>query len=160
MAASAVGYVVADWFAASAAAEVIGGAVAVGLADAGVAAGLALTASSVVVSGAGLVLGQIAGSLVTSAFGGGGGGGANTAIGQSGGGSVAGGGTPSSVSAAQAQGLLINVTSNVEQIPVIYGSRKVGGPMAFIELSPSTTEYLNLIVVVSEGDAICPGLPA
>jgi hypothetical protein len=98
-----------------------------------------------------MVAGQIAGSLVSSAFSGGNGS-SNSGIGQASGGSAGGGGTPASVSSAQAQGLLINVTSNVESIPVIYGTRKVGGSIPFIQLSEGATQYLNIIVVAGEGE--------
>jgi hypothetical protein len=151
MAASAIALVVSEVFAASVAAEAIAGVVAVGLFEAGVSAGLALVASEVVIAGVGMVAGQIAGSLVTSAFSGGAGD-SNSGIGQASGGSAGGGGTPASVSSAQAQGLLINVTSNVESIPVIYGTRKVGGSIPFIQLSEGATQYLNIIVVAGEGE--------
>lgn len=139
MAGLLVGFLVSDLIGSAVAAEVV-------LAGFAIESGALIASASFIGGAAGLVAGQVASALI------GGGGNANTAIGQVGGGSVAGGGTPSSVSAAQAQGLLINVTSNVEQIPVIYGSRKVGGPMVFIELTPNVTEYLNLIVVVGEGE--------
>ena len=43
-------------------------------------------------------------------------------------GSVVGGGAaPASVSAAAAQGVMLNSSSTVESLPLVYGQRKVGG---------------------------------
>lgn len=151
MAGAAVGLIVGEIFAASAVAEAVGGAVALGLYGAGASAGLALTASSVVVGGLGFVAGQLAGSVVNGAFGGGNSN-SNGGIAQSGGGSAGGGATASSVSQSLSQGLLLNVASNVEPIPVIYGTRKVGGALPFIELSAGGTDLLNIIVVACEGE--------
>jgi len=36
---------------------------------------------------------------------------------------------------AEARGALVNKQSNIEQIPVIYGTRRVGGTIVFVETS-------------------------
>lgn len=58
----------------------------------------------------------------------------------------------SQLSAYEKRGLLVNVSSNVEQIPVIYGSRRVGGARVFVCTSGASNEYLNLVIVLGEGD--------
>lgn len=52
-----------------------------------------------------------------------------------------------------ARGLLLNSSGNVAPIPVIYGARRVGGPWALPPtVSGSGNTYLNMIVVLSEGE--------
>ncbi|NVO07728.1 MAG: hypothetical protein HXX19_18210, partial [Rhodoferax sp.] len=61
-------------------------------------------------------------------------------------------GDPSaSVNEALATGLLLNTSSNVAGIPVIYGSRRVGGTRVFVGVSGANNEYLHLVVVLAEG---------
>ena len=131
MAGSVVATVVIDWFAESAIAEAIGSFVAVGLSEAGVAAGTSLLASSLVVGAAGLAAGAVAGGLVSEAVG---------------------SGSAASVSAARAQGLLINSSSTVEALPVIYGTRKVGGTRCLCEVSGDKNEYLHIVLALCEGE--------
>jgi len=50
-----------------------------------------------------------------------------------------------------AQGYLLNKQSNNEPIPVIYGSRLVGGTIVFIEVTGDSNEYLHLVIVLCEG---------
>lgn len=52
----------------------------------------------------------------------------------------------------QAQGALINKQSNNAHIPVIYGTRKVGGVRVFIEVSGNDNQYLYGAIVLSEGE--------
>lgn len=55
--------------------------------------------------------------------------------GDDGGGSGGAGPQASSISAQRAQGVLINVASNIEPVPVVMGFRRVGGIRAFIDVS-------------------------
>ena len=50
-----------------------------------------------------------------------------------------------------AKGILVNKTSANSSIPVIYGTRKVGGILGFLEASGTDNEYLYMIVIHSEG---------
>lgn len=50
-----------------------------------------------------------------------------------------------------ARGLLVNATSNVEPIPVIYGTRRLGGALVFAEVSGNGNEYLHLVIAHCEG---------
>ena len=52
----------------------------------------------------------------------------------------------------QAQGALINKQSNNAHIPVIYGTRKVGGVRVFLEVSGNDNQYLYGAIVLSEGE--------
>ena len=52
----------------------------------------------------------------------------------------------------QAQGALINKQSNNAHIPVIYGTRKVGGVRVFVEVSGNDNQYLYGAIVLSEGE--------
>lgn len=56
------------------------------------------------------------------------------------------------VNQSLATGILLNVTSNVAAIPVIYGTRRVGGSRVFAEVSGSSNEYLHLVVALCEGE--------
>ena len=60
------------------------------------------------------------------------------------------GGTPP-VSQALASGLLVNTASNVAGIPVVYGTRRVGGTRVFTEISGASNEYLHIVVALCEG---------
>ena len=42
------------------------------------------------------------------------------------------------------RGTLLNKQSNLAQIPVIYGRRKIGGTRVFVETSGTDNEYLYL----------------
>lgn len=50
-----------------------------------------------------------------------------------------------------AQGALINSVSNVDPIPVLYGSRRVGGTRVLTEVTGASNEYLHLLIVWGEG---------
>ena len=52
---------------------------------------------------------------------------------------------------SKAQGILFNDASPVAPIPVVYGSRKVGGTRVFIEASGEENEYLHLVLSLAEG---------
>ena len=52
----------------------------------------------------------------------------------------------------KSQGTLVNKQSNLAQIPVIYGERKVGGTRVFVETSGSDNEYLYVCLVLCEGE--------
>jgi len=51
-----------------------------------------------------------------------------------------------------AQSVLVNKNSNIAQIPVIYGQRKVGGTRVFVETSGSENKYLYIALVLCEGE--------
>jgi len=50
-----------------------------------------------------------------------------------------------------AQGYLVNKQSNNAALPLIYGSRTVGGSFAFMEVSGDSNEYLHLVITLCEG---------
>ena len=52
----------------------------------------------------------------------------------------------------QAKGVLLNKVSANASIPIIYGTRKVGGNVVFMETSGADNEFLYLIMVLSEGE--------
>jgi hypothetical protein len=52
----------------------------------------------------------------------------------------------------KSQGTLLNKESNLAQIPVVYGVRKVGGTRVFVETSGSDNEYLYICLVLCEGE--------
>ena len=52
----------------------------------------------------------------------------------------------------QQDGTLLNKQSNIAQIPVIYGERKVGGTRVFVEASGTDNEYLYIALVLCEGN--------
>jgi hypothetical protein len=52
----------------------------------------------------------------------------------------------------QAQGVLVNKQSNNANIPVIYGTRKVGGVRIFLETSGTSNQYLYGAIVLCEGE--------
>ena len=51
----------------------------------------------------------------------------------------------------EARGALVNKQSNIEQIPVIYGTRRVGGTIVFVETSGSSNTYLYICLVLGGG---------
>tara|TARA_B110000971_G_scaffold39551_1_gene38502 strand:- start:2282 stop:5101 length:2820 start_codon:yes stop_codon:yes gene_type:complete len=51
----------------------------------------------------------------------------------------------------EARSALVNKQSNIEQIPVIYGTRRVGGTIVFVEASGNQNKYLYLCLVLGEG---------
>ena len=53
---------------------------------------------------------------------------------------------------ANARGALINKVSANAHIPLIYGTRKVGGNVVFVETSGTDNEFLYLAIIVSEGE--------
>ena len=52
----------------------------------------------------------------------------------------------------EARSALVNKNSNIEQIPVIYGTRRVGGTIVFVETSGGSNTYLYLCLVLGEGE--------
>ena len=53
---------------------------------------------------------------------------------------------------SKAQGLLTNEASPVASIPVVYGTRKVGGTRVFIESNGNDNKFLHQVIVLSEGE--------
>ena len=51
-----------------------------------------------------------------------------------------------------AKGVLINKFSSNAHIPVVYGTRRVGGNVVFLETSGTDNEFLYMAIVVSEGE--------
>jgi len=51
-----------------------------------------------------------------------------------------------------AQGVLLNKQSNNSNIPVIYGTRLVGGTRVFLETSGADNQYLYGVLVLAEGE--------
>lgn len=52
----------------------------------------------------------------------------------------------------QAQGILVNKFRANASIPVVYGTRKVGGNVVFLETSGTDNQYLYMAVILSEGE--------
>ena len=52
----------------------------------------------------------------------------------------------------QYQGTLVNKQSNIAQIPIIYGQRKVGGTRVFVATSGTDNKYLYVVLVLCEGE--------
>jgi len=52
----------------------------------------------------------------------------------------------------QAQGALINKQSNNAYIPIVYGTRRVGGTRVFLEVSGNDNQYLYGAIVLCEGE--------
>ncbi len=50
------------------------------------------------------------------------------------------------------RGTLLNKQSNLAQIPIIYGRRKIGGTRVFVETSGADNEYLYICLVLCEGE--------
>ena len=55
------------------------------------------------------------------------------------------------VEAQQIQGVLVNKDSAVNQIPIVYGTRRVGGSRIFISTDGDSNKYLYVALVLSEG---------
>lgn len=53
------------------------------------------------------------------------------------------------------QGVLLNKDSAISNIPVVYGTRMVGGTRVFVSTNGSTNQYLYLAIVLAEGQ--CSG---
>ena len=51
-----------------------------------------------------------------------------------------------------ARGVLVNKVSANAHIPIVYGTRKVGGNVVFVETSGTDNEFLYMAIVVSEGE--------
>ena len=51
-----------------------------------------------------------------------------------------------------AQSVLVNKNSNIAQIPVVYGTRKMGGTRVFVETSGAENKYLYICLVLCEGE--------
>tara|TARA_R100001460_G_scaffold98567_1_gene141469 strand:+ start:2988 stop:5924 length:2937 start_codon:yes stop_codon:yes gene_type:complete len=51
-----------------------------------------------------------------------------------------------------AKGVLVNKFSANAHIPVVYGTRKVGGNVVFLETSGSDNQYLYMALILSEGE--------
>ena len=51
-----------------------------------------------------------------------------------------------------AAGVLVNKSSNIANIPVIYGTRKVGGTRVFLSTGGNDNEYLYIALVLCEGE--------
>ena len=52
----------------------------------------------------------------------------------------------------QAKGVLVNKFTANGHIPIVYGTRKVGGNVVFLETSGTDNQYLYMAVVLSEGE--------
>ena len=52
----------------------------------------------------------------------------------------------------QAKGVLVNKASANASIPIVYGTRRVGGNIVFLETSGTDNQYLYMALVVSEGE--------
>ena len=51
-----------------------------------------------------------------------------------------------------ARGVLVNKISSNSHIPIIYGTRKVGGNIVFLETSGADNQYLFMVLVLGEGE--------
>ena len=51
-----------------------------------------------------------------------------------------------------AKGILVNKFSSNAHIPIIYGTRKVGGNVVFLRTSGTDNKYLYMAVVLGEGE--------
>ena len=51
-----------------------------------------------------------------------------------------------------AKGVLVNKFSANAHIPVVYGTRKVGGNVVFLETSGADNQYLYMAIILSEGE--------
>ena len=51
-----------------------------------------------------------------------------------------------------ARGSMVNKESNIDPIPVIYGTRRVGGTRVFVESSGSNNTYLYMAIILGEGE--------
>ncbi len=66
-----------------------------------------------------------------------------------------GGDEPSSYNAppvsTRQRGIMANVASTVQPIPVVYGSARVGGTICFLEVSGTQNEFMHIVLALSEG---------
>lgn len=53
---------------------------------------------------------------------------------------------------ALARGALVNTASNVEPLPVIYGTRRKGGTRVLTEVSGDSNQFLHLVIALGEGE--------
>ena len=125
MAGSAVALVVS-----SVVTDYVAEAAAFTLLDAGLAVGSEILVGNVIGGAAGMVAGSLAGNVVRSAF---------TS-------------PPGSVTDQAARGTLINSSSNVAALPIVYGSRRVGGTRILMEASGSSNETLHIVLAIAEGE--------
>ena len=51
-----------------------------------------------------------------------------------------------------AKGVLVNKISANSSIPIVYGTRKVGGNVVFLETSGTDNQYLYMAIILSEGE--------
>lgn len=113
----------------------IGDAVLWGVVDAGIAMGSELAVSTAITGAIGTAAGALAGGVVRSALGG------NASA-------------PQSVAQAAdiARGILTNTSGTIDPINAVYGSRRVGGTVCFVQASGGSNEYLHLVVALCEGE--------
>lgn len=52
----------------------------------------------------------------------------------------------------QNSGALVNDSSNVAPLPVVYGTRRIGGNRVFMGVSGGSNEYLTLVLALCEGE--------
>jgi len=52
----------------------------------------------------------------------------------------------------QARGVLVNKFTANGHIPIVYGTRKVGGHVVFLETSGTDNQYLYMAIILSEGE--------
>ena len=52
----------------------------------------------------------------------------------------------------QAKGVLVNKFTANGHIPIVYGTRKVGGHVVFLETSGTDNQYLYMAIILSEGE--------
>ena len=57
----------------------------------------------------------------------------------------------SGAEAQRQQGVLVTTSGSVQDIPVVYGYRKVGGKITFAETGSTNNKYLWVAYVLSEG---------
>ena len=50
------------------------------------------------------------------------------------------------------KGVLLNKQSNDANIPVVYGTRLVGGTRVFVETSGTDNQYLYIAIILAEGE--------
>ena len=53
---------------------------------------------------------------------------------------------------AENDGILVNKMGMLQSIPVVYGTRKVGGPIVFLATQGDRNKYLYMAVILSEGE--------
>jgi hypothetical protein len=50
------------------------------------------------------------------------------------------------------KGVLVNKTSNIANLPVVYGQRKIGGTLVFVATSGTDNTYLYVVMALCEGE--------